>query len=62
MVPVDGLESADKLKNQVPRVSLGTAEFPNIILDSYNVHELVEPRFFFFPNRLVEKYLAGTIG
>ena len=24
----------DKLKNQVPKVSLGTAEFPNIILDS----------------------------
>ena len=34
IVPVDGTESADKLKNHVPKVSLGRAGFPNIILES----------------------------
>ena len=34
IVPVDGTGSADKLKNHVPKVSLGRAGFPNIILES----------------------------
>lgn len=40
LVPVDGSESTDKLKKQVPKVSLETAGFTNIALDSSCVVDL----------------------
>jgi len=41
LVPVDGSESTDKLKKQVPKVSLEKAGFTNIALDSSCVVDLL---------------------
>lgn len=56
LVPVEGSESTDKLKKQVPKVSLETAGFPNIALDSSCLVDL-----FLSLSQAVEKVLAGAI-